>query len=162
MKTGKQVQSDIIALLKNSALPNAVNGKIYRFGYRPRDSKAEDIIVAFTTGIPDQIETGVVTINIFIPDIEAPDTDNGVMLEDGKRSEELEIAAAEFVKSLTVEKSNYKFNLRQTIYTEAELEINQHFIVIKLGYDYYYTGGEDISPIRLTGNGDIRVIRKVN
>jgi hypothetical protein len=135
MKTGKQVQSDIMALLKNSTLANAVNGKIYRFGYRPRDSRAEDIVVAFTTGLPDQIETGVVTVNIFVPDIEAPDTDNGVMLEDGKRSEELEIASAAWVESLTADKSDYHFTLQQTIYTETESEIGQHFVVIKLKYE---------------------------
>jgi hypothetical protein len=137
MKTGKQVQSDIIALLKNSDLANAVNGRIYRFGYRPRDSKSEDIIVAFTTGLTDQISTGVVTINIFIPDIEESATNNGVMLEDGKRSEELEIAAAEWVESLTTEKSDYKFKLQQTVQTFSEPEINQHFIAVKLKYDLY-------------------------
>jgi hypothetical protein len=140
MKTGKQVQSDIMALLKSSPLTQEVsknNGKVYRFGYRPRDSKAEDIVVAFTAGLPDQIETGMVTINIFIPDIDTADTDNGVMLEDGKRSDELETAAAEWVESLTVGKSDYKFALQQTIYTEAEPEIKQHFVVVKLKYEFY-------------------------
>jgi hypothetical protein len=135
-KTGKQVQSDIIALLKNSVLAEAINGQIYRAtpedSYRPRDSKAEDILVIFTTGLPDQVETGVVAINIFFPDEE--DTDNGVMHEDGRRGEELEIKAAEWVESLTAAKSDYMFKLQQTIYTEAEPDIDQHFVVIKLNY----------------------------
>jgi hypothetical protein len=133
MKTAKQVQGDIIALLQGSNLAKAVNGEIYRFGYRPRDSKAEDIIVAFTTGSPDQIETGIVTLNIYVPDIENPD--NGVLFEYGRRCEELEIAAGYWVKSLTTDKSDYRFTLQQTIYTEAEPEINQHFVVIKLKYE---------------------------
>jgi hypothetical protein len=136
-KTGKQVQSDIIALLEGSVLANAINGKIYRStpdsSYRPRDSKSEDILVIFTTGLPDQIETGIVTLNIYIPDIENPD--NGVLVEDGHRCEEFEIAASIWVESLTADKSDYKFELQQTIYTESEPEINQHFVVVKLRYE---------------------------
>ena len=133
MKTAKQIQSDIIKLLEDSDLANAVNGEIYRFGYRPRNSQAEDVIVVFTTGVPDQIQTGIVTINIYVPDIE--NSDNGVMLEDGRRCEELEIAACNWAESLTAGRSDYKFNLQQTIYTEAEPKINQHFVVVKLKYD---------------------------
>lgn len=134
-KTGKQVQSDVLALLKSSALPSLISGKVYRKGYRPRDSKLEDAIVIFTTGLPGQIETGVVTVNIYIPDIDP--YQNGVLVEDGQRSEALERAAAVWVDSLTCAVSNYKFKLQQTIYTEEEPDINQHFIVVKLRYEYF-------------------------
>ena len=123
----------IIYLLKGSELANAVNGTVYRFGYRPRNSKVEDIIVVFTTGFAEQIQTGIVTINIYVPDID--NANNGVMLENGRRCEELEIAACNWVESLTTDKSDYKFTLQQTIYTESEPEINQHFVVIKLKYE---------------------------
>ena len=133
MKTGKQIQSNIIALLKNSELDNAANGAIYRFGYRPRDSRAEDIIVfPCSTGFPSQIQTGIAMIHIYVPDIENPD--NGVLIEDGRRCEELEIAACNWVESLTTDKSDYKFSLQHTIYTEAEPAIDQHFVVVKLKY----------------------------
>lgn len=133
-KTGKQIQSDVLALLKSGSLPDLISGKVYRRGYRPRDSKAEDAIVIFTTGLTGQIQTGVVTINIYVPDIDP--YQNGAMVEDGRRCEELEIAAAEWVDSLTTAVSNYRFQLQQTIYTEEEPDINQHFIVVKLKYEY--------------------------
>jgi len=131
-KTGKQVQSDVLALLKSGALPSLITGKVYRNGYRPRDSKLEDAIVIFTAGLPDQIQTGVVTINIYVPDFDA--FANGVLVEDGQRTGQLEIAAAQWVETLTAAKSDYKFSLQQTIYTEEEPDINQHFVVIKLKY----------------------------
>jgi hypothetical protein len=137
IKTGKQIQGDIISLLCDSDLAKTVNGKIYRFGYRPHDSKAEDIIVVFTTGIPDQIQTGIVTLNIYVPDIEDEDTDSGVMREDDRRCEALEIAACEWAESLTAGRSDYRFTLQQTIYTEEEPEISQHFVVIKLKYELF-------------------------
>lgn len=134
-KTGKQVQSDVLALLKSSALPSMISGGVYRKGYRPRDSKQEDAIVIFTTGLPTEIQMGVVTVNIYVPDI-APFA-NGVLVEDGQRCEELERAAAVWVENLTCAVSNYKFKLQQTIYTEEEPDINQHFIVVKLRYEYF-------------------------
>lgn len=132
MKTAKQVQGDVIALLKNSALTSMITGKVYRNGYRPKDSKAEDAIVTFTAGQAEQVQTGIVTINIFIPDIDP--FANGVMVENGARSEQLEIAASAWVESLTAGRSDYRFKLQQTITTAPAPEINQHFIVIKLQY----------------------------
>lgn len=134
-KTGKQVQSDVLALLKNSTLPSIISGAVYRNGYRPRDSKLEDAIVIFTTGLPNEIQTGVVTVNIYVPDIDP--FANGVLVEDGQRCEELERAANLWVENLTCAVSNYKFKLQQTIYTEEDPDIKQHFIVVKLRYEYF-------------------------
>lgn len=134
-KTGKQIQGDIYRMLKVSTLATAISGEVYRNGLRPRDSQKEDAIVIFTTGTPDEIQEGVVTVNIYVPDIDP--YDNGVTVEDSERTEELEQLADEWVNSLTADKSCYKFRLMQTIYTEDEAAINQHFVVIKLQYRYY-------------------------
>lgn len=131
-KTGKQVQGDIYRMLRESDLSSVLTGEVYRGGLRPRDSDKEDAVVIFTTGLPTQIEEGIVTVNIFVPDIDP--YDNGVLVENGARTEEIEALAAEWVESLTTEKSCYKFDLQQTIYTEEEAEIHQHFVVVKLHY----------------------------
>lgn len=142
-KTGKQIQGDIYRLLRDSTLYTLISGEVYRNGLRPRDSQKEDAVVTFTAGLPDQIQTGVVTVNFFVPDID-PD-DNGTWVEDGRRAEELEKLAQEWADSLTAEVSCYKFRLQQTIYTEAEPDIHQHFVVVKLKYEYF---GEDNAPIQ--------------
>lgn len=121
-------------MLGASTLSSMISGAVYREGYRPRGSEVEDAIVIFTTGTTGDIERGVVTINIYVPDIDA--FDNGVLVEDGARTDEIERAAAEWVKSLTADKSNYKFRLMQTIYTEEDREIHQHFVVVVLQYAY--------------------------
>lgn len=143
-KTGKQVQGDIYQLLKDSTLYTMISGDVYRRGYRPRDSRLEDAVVIFTAGLPDQIQTGVVTVNIFVPDIDP--YDNGVLVEDGERTAEVERLAQAWVDSLTAEISCYRFRLMQTIYTEEEAEINQHFVVVKLAYEYF---GDDNAPITI-------------
>lgn len=134
-KTGKQIQGDIYRFLRASALAGQISGDVYRNGYRPRDSRKEDAIVTFTAGLSDQIQTGVVTINIYVPDIDSDG--NGTWLEDGARTEEMEQLAQEWADSLTAAVSNYKFRLQQTIYTEADPQINQHFTVVKLNYEYF-------------------------
>ena len=138
-KTGKQIQGDVYKLLRDSTLYTMISGEVYRRGMRPRDSKKEDAVVSFTTGTPDQIETGVVTINLFVRDIDP--YGDGVSVEDSQRTEELEKHAQEWVDSLSADISNYIFRLQQTIYTEAEPETNEHIVVIRLRYRYY--GNED-------------------
>ena len=134
-KTPKQVQSDVMGLLEGSRLVSMVSGKVYRNGYRPRDSKLEDIIVTFTAGIPDQIQTGVVTVNIYVPDIDP--YGNGVLVEDGQRCADIEIAAQEWVESLTAARSNYRFFLNQTVATYESMELDQHFVCVKLKYELF-------------------------
>lgn len=143
-KTSKQVQGDVYRLLKDSTLYTMISGEVYRNGYRPRDSRKEDAVVIFTTGLADEIQTGVVTVNIYVPDKDL--FGNGVLVEDGERTEELERLADSWVESLTAEISNYKFKLQQTIYTEAESDIHQHFIVVKLQYKYY---GDSNAPLNI-------------
>ena len=138
-KTEKQVQSDIIALLQGSTLVQSLSGCVYRgtpsSSYRPRSSQKEDLIVIFTEGAPDEVETGTVTLNIYVPDIDP--YDNGVLVEDGSRTAEIEQLADAWVSSLTCNRSNYRFKLRQSIYAERDAAINQHFVVVKLAYQYY-------------------------
>ncbi len=131
-RTAKQIQGDIRRLLMNSPIAQAINGGVYRAGLRPRDSQLEDAIVVFTAGLPEQIHTGVVTVNIYVPDID-PDG-NGTWVEDAARTAALEQLAAQWVNSLNGANSDYYFTLRQTIYTEPEPEIRQHFVVVRLGY----------------------------
>lgn len=134
-KTAKQIQGDIRQFLIGSPLASEISGEVYRNGLRPRDSRKEDAVVTFTAGLPGQIETGVVTIDIYVPDID-PD-DDGTWVEDGERTERLEALAQQWADSLTAALSGYKFHLTQTIHTQAEPAIRQHFVVVKLGYEYF-------------------------
>lgn len=134
MLTSHKVQSDIIALLKGSELCDAVSGSVYRKGYRPRDSRDEDIVVVFVNGIYGEVERGAVTLNIYVPDI-TPYND-GVFVEDGRRTASIEELASRWVKSMTANKSNYKFKLLRTISTAHDEAIHQHFVVVQLEYDY--------------------------
>lgn len=156
--TSKRVQGDIYRLLKRSSLAASLSGQVYRSGMRPRDSRQEDAVVIFTSGLSEQVQSGVVTVNIFVPDVEG--TGTGVLEEDGQRCEEIERLAQEWVESLTADRSSYKFELQQTIYTEAEPNINQHFVVVKLRYQYF--GDDDNDPILASEDESLVVITPKN
>lgn len=134
MLTAHKVQTDIKALLAGSELCVELSGEVYRQGYRPRDSRLEDIVVTFVAGTPAQVERGAVTLNIFVPDITP--YDNGVYVEDGSRTSHIEELADRWVKSLTATRTNYKFNLLRTISTDNDEAIHQHFVVVQLEYQY--------------------------
>ena len=134
MLTAHKVQTDIMALLADSELCAEVSGKVYRNGYRPRDSRLEDIVVTFVTGTPTQVEQGAVTLNIFVPDITS--YNDGVYVEDGCRTSYIEELAGRWVQSLTTSRANYKFNLLRTISTDNDEAIHQHFVVVQLGYKF--------------------------
>jgi len=131
-QTGQQIEDYVFGLVKNSPLASLINGGVYKFGTRPRDSKKEDAIVKFVTGYDGQIQSGTVVINIYVPDIDA--FNNGVMVRDIRRCIEIETTANEWIESLTAENSDYMFRKAQTIYTEEEAEINQHFVSIRLKF----------------------------
>lgn len=134
MLTASAVQSDIMALLADSELCAEVSGKVYRNGYRPRDSRLEDIIVTFVTGTPSQVERGAVTLNIYVPDITP--YNNGVYVEDGLRVSQIEHLADLWVQSLKARRTNYLFNLLRTISTMREEATHEHFVVVQLEYTY--------------------------
>jgi hypothetical protein len=131
-KTGQQIENDIYEMLKDSSLLSFVDGCLYKYGMRPKNSKKEDIILKFVTGLDSDIQSGVVVVNIYVQDIDAFGA--GYLVRDIGRCEEIENEANKWVKSLTADKSDYLFSLSQTIYTEEETEIQQHFVTVRLKF----------------------------
>lgn len=131
-KTELEIQTDLFKLLKNSDLNSCINGSVYQNGMRPRDSSLEDAVVIFTTGLSGQVQTGVLTVNIFVPKIS--NNLNGTLQPNLTRILALEKEAQAFVDSLTASVSDYKFNQWQTIYSMDDEDLQQTIIVIKLKY----------------------------
>ena len=131
-RTGQQVEDDIYELLQGSPLKSLISGEIYKYGMRPRDSEMEDAVVKFVTGLDDDIQTGVVVVNIYVPDVDA--YGNGVTVRNIPRCIAIETKANEWVKSLTAGTTDYLFELAQTIYTEEEAVIKQHFVTVRIKF----------------------------
>lgn len=131
-KTGQQIEDDIYEMLKSSSLPSIINGKIYKFGTRPKDSKAEDAVVKFISGVEGQIQTGSVAVNIYVPDIDM--ADSGVFVRDITRLTQIENTTRSWVETLGPSNSNYLFALSTTIQSLQDAQIRQHFVSVHLAY----------------------------
>jgi len=127
-KTGSQIEKDVFRLIKASKLNDAINGTIYRSGMRPKDSKKEDAVVKFLTGLTSQIQNGVVVINIYVPNIEF----QGRMVKDINRCEEVEVLINGIITD--IDTTEYNFSLNATPQTLPVDEIEQHFVNVRLNY----------------------------
>lgn len=132
--TGTKVESDVFAMVKGSALETAINGGVYHAGTRPRDSKSEDIVVRYSSGSSVGVQSGIVSVFIYVQDI-APFSD-GVFVKDGERVLQLEALASDWVSTLTADKSNYLFSLADAIATDSQETTHEHVVVIQLYYRY--------------------------
>lgn len=95
IKTEKQVERDFYTFISEGALGRGIRGRIYRSEMRPADACTEDLVVKFLAGLDEQIQSGVVIINIYVPDI--PFGESGRKVEDKGRVEALERLILDFV-----------------------------------------------------------------
>ena len=138
-KVADEVEEDVFKLVKADAIAASISGTVYRQGMRPFNSGNEDIVISFLTGLDGQKQTGVVNINAYVPDI-----DNGAQLlvKNIARCKTLAIALNTFKESImtsdiALNRSGYKFLSDDSMITTFdEPEINQHFINLRLKFEY--------------------------
>lgn len=137
VKTSEDIMADFRRLLMGSPLVKAVSGKVYLDGQRPRDSRREDIIVRFTNGEADQVETGTVTVLVFVPDIQ-PDGD-GTTEPDHHRLHLLAAKAQQWRDGLRGGAAgDYLIHRRQqTIAADRDDQTGQHFISVRVAFSRF-------------------------
>lgn len=133
--TGGQVESDFYALLKDSALVNAITGGLYFETARPRDSRAEDVVIIFTAGEDGEIKTGKVTLNIYVQDVTP--YPNGQRVRDKARIDALSELVGTWIESVRARDTRYRFGLQSTITTDRDEATGEHFIAVHLWYKYF-------------------------
>ena len=134
-RTSKEIQTDFFNLVKDSPLATSINGGVYRHGMRPRDSKMEDVTVSFVSGLPNQLQTGVIALCIFVPDIDP--YGNGVYVENCQRTLVLERVAQDWIDSYPARNMDYILRLQDTIATVEDATIKQHFVSVMIHYDLF-------------------------
>ena len=134
MKTSGDIKLFFYNLLKESTLKNEVNGGLYYYGIRPRDSRLEDIIVGYTTSTAEQVQEGVVTINVHVPDIDT--FDNGQFVENVQRCNELQQIAQSWIDSITVT-TEYRITLSEPIDTYSDEYKQEHVVSIRIYFKVF-------------------------
>ena len=143
--TSSKLQADFCWLIQGVSFPfegqtkyltELISGKVYQSGYRPRDSRDEDIVVTHTAGIARKdLVRGEITINIFSQDISM----NGVLVANPQRVPLLEQALQAWVKALNLNETHYLISLLEPIKTVEDTTSKEHFIVAHLQYEYCLT-----------------------
>ena len=110
-----------------------ITGDLYPEDSRPLDSRLEDAVIAVGEGSPDQIQTGSVRVNVYVPDI---DCGFGRKVKDKGRCQ-LIASYDKAVLMLLKEASNqYSWKLAHNTRTFAEPDIEQHFVNITLKFKF--------------------------
>lgn len=130
VKTEQQIERDFYSFIKGSRLGEAIKGGIYRSEMRPNDANTEDLVVKYLAGIDEQIQSGVVILNIYVPDIAYRD---GRKVIDHKRIGELQELVNEFVNSN--DNSEYWMQTDTTPTTMKNEDIEQHFIYVRIKFN---------------------------
>lgn len=72
IKTENQIERDFFTFIMQSKLGKGIKGTVYRADMRPDDAATEDLVVKFIAGLDEQIQSGVIIINIYVSDITNP------------------------------------------------------------------------------------------
>lgn len=132
-KTASEIVNDIKSIISDSELAKSVNGGIYGSGERPANSRMEDIIIILSKGYFGDIDSGTITLNIYVD--QDPDCEMETE-EDSERAREIERLAQDWVDSLDAS-TNYLFEQVNVIKTWPDRETHQRFVAVILSYSYY-------------------------
>lgn len=129
-KTEKQIERDFFEFVSKSELAKAITGKVYRKGMRPTDSDKEDIVVKFLSGLDEQVQSGIVVINVYVPNIVIRNT--GAKVEDIERIGKLEELIISFVENN--DSNEYDLSRDGTPKSLEADGIEQHFIYARIKF----------------------------
>lgn len=129
-KTEKRIERDFFEFVSKSELAKAITGKVYRKGMRPPDSGKEDIVVKFLSGLDEQVQSGIVVINVYVPDTVIRKT--GAKVENIARVEELEELIISFVENN--DSNEYDLSRDGTPKSLEAEGIEQHFIYARIKF----------------------------
>ena len=131
-KTASEVINDLFKVIKSSPISKEVAGSVYKAGQRPLNSLKEDIVINFLTGTADQIQTGVVNVNVFVPNI---DNSSGNTVCNTSRCRAIESKMGGWVDGLE-DFDGYRLSLDEMIRTMPYEDGKQHFVNVRLKFDY--------------------------
>lgn len=128
-KTETQIERDFYMIAKTH-LGSVIRGTVYRRGQRPDNAKTEDCIAKFLGGVDEQIQTGTVVLNIYVPYISYQDGRKG---EDLTRIAELEEAVNDILAE--IEDTDYDIKTETTPKSYEMDEIEQSIIAVRLRFN---------------------------
>lgn len=129
-KSEQQIERDFYSFIKDSELGHAIKGEVYRPDMRPENAKTEDLVVKFLAGLDEQIQSGVVILNLYVPDILHPD---GRKVKNSPRIAVLEDLITSFIEDN--DNTEYWMEKDGTPTSMKNEEIGQNFIYARIKFN---------------------------
>lgn len=109
-----------------------ISGLVYFPDSRPLDSSKEDAVIGFSNGDAEQIQTGDLHVNVFVPDI---DNGSGTMVPCTARLQTIAHYGDDMIDNLNATYiNNYLFKLRKATDPFAETNMQEHFVAFSIHF----------------------------
>lgn len=129
-KTAEEVEGDIYTAVK-TYLKGRINGEAYRRGARPTNrGDKEDAVVSFLSGLDGQVQTGVVVVNVYVPNEKRGDS---YSVKNVARSTEVARTLLNMLKETRI--SGYDLRTERTVQTEEDNGATRVTLRIKYKYN---------------------------
>lgn len=140
MITGLKAEEDFFTALttKEQTLLKGIHGAIWRDGTRPRDSKAEDVILRLTSLSSGQTQYGVITLLCHCPDI---DHGKGNTIRNSARLAEIAELAQYTAENVWKSLPEYYITAKpyQGITSQISASMGQHFLNVPIYFEVLNT-----------------------
>lgn len=129
-KTAEEVESDIYTAVKEY-LVGKIKGYTYRRGARPTNrGDKEDAVVSFLSGLDGQVQTGVVVVNVYVPNERRGDS---YSVKNVARSTAVSRTLLNMLKEMRI--SGYDLRTERTVQTEEDNGATRVTLRIKYKYN---------------------------
>ncbi len=109
-----------------------ISGLVYFPDSRPLDSSKEDAVIGFSNGDAEQIQTGDLHVNVFVPDI---DNGSGTMVPNTGRLHTIAGYGDDIIDDLnTTYVDDYLFKLSKATDFFAETSTQEHFVAFYINF----------------------------
>ena len=130
IKTEEDIERDFYSFVQNSNLGRTIKGTVYRDEMRPDNANTEDLIIKFLAGLDEQVQSGVVIFNLYVPDI--IHHSDGRKVIDHARIAVLQRAILDFIENS--EDTEYWLQTDTTPTSMTNKEIEQHLIYARIKF----------------------------
>lgn len=130
MKTTLDLVSVVYDQLKSSSLKSAISGNVYKFK-RPVNSDSEDVVINSLPITNEQLQTAVVNVNVFVPNVPVMSGGSESGFPDLVRLQALAAIAISELKDRI--SGDYTWDVQQMTVIEDE-ESGQYFANIRLQF----------------------------
>lgn len=129
-KTAEEVEGDIYTAVK-AYLKGRIDGEAYRRGARPTNrGDKEDAVVSFLSGLDGQVQTGVVVVNVYVPNEKRGDS---YSVKNVARSTAVSRTLLNMLKEMRI--SGYDLRTERTVQTEEDNGATRVTLRIKYKYN---------------------------